>query len=199
MWTAKLLSHRFAVVAGGILAVLVIGALFAFEPVTRNLVAREAVCTYCHLEREYVPTARLSVSRPHPPERKEGQVSPRCVDCHLPRGLLATIYAYTHFLSVTDLFGHLRDRASERSGDWLPPSAASAYRVRDRLFAHDSVTCRGCHIESEIKPERRTGQKAHKKAFKDGKTCIECHNNLVHREVEIRETAFMKPESPDTE
>jgi nitrate/TMAO reductase-like tetraheme cytochrome c subunit len=187
-------SRRFAMVTIAIFAVAVIAWLFAFEPVTRNLVASEAVCSYCHLEQEYVPTTRLSYSSAHPVEPEEGEQAAQCVDCHLPEGFLAAAYTYTHILSATDLFGGFRDRASERSGDWIPAAAARAYRVRDRLFEYDSVTCRSCHIESEIKPKRKRGQKAHKNALENKETCIECHDNLVHRQVDVRLDAFQKPE-----
>ena len=188
-------SRRFTVIAVAIFAVALIAWLFAYEPVTRNLVASEAVCTYCHMEQEYVPTARLSFSSAHPAEPKEGELAARCVDCHLPEGFWPATFAYTHFVSATDLFGHFRDRASERAGDWIPAAAARAYRVRDRLFEYDSVTCRGCHIESEIKPKRKRGQKAHKNALENKETCIECHDNMVHRQVNLRPDAFHKPES----
>jgi nitrate/TMAO reductase-like tetraheme cytochrome c subunit len=192
---SRLLSRRSIVVGGGVVAVALVGLVFAYEPVTRNVMATDSVCSYCHLEREYLPTARLSFSKPHPAAPKEGEEEAQCVDCHLPKGFWATTFAYTHFVSITDLFGHFRDRASERAGDWIPPSAARAYRTRDRLFEYDSVTCRTCHIESEIKPKRKRGQRAHARALENKETCIECHDNLVHRYVELRETAFQKPDT----
>lgn len=194
-----LFSRRPVAIAVVVVAAALIGWLFAYEPVTRNFVSIESVCTYCHLEREYVPAARMSFSTPHPATPKEGQRAARCVDCHLPKGFWAATYAYTHFASVTDLFGHFRDRASERAGDWIPPSAARAYRVRDRLFEYDSVTCRSCHIQAEIKPKRKRGERAHKMALESKETCIECHINLVHREVGMRETAFEEGKSPVVE
>lgn len=192
MRISELFGHRVALLFAVVAVVALIGWLFAYEPVTRNLVASEFVCSYCHLEREYVPAARLSFSKPHPATPKEGEEEARCVDCHLPEGFWATTFAYTHFASATDLFGHFRDRASERAGDWIPPSAARAYRMRDVLFESDSVTCRTCHIESEIKPKRKRGQKAHAKALENKETCVECHDNLVHRYVEVRKDAFQK-------
>jgi nitrate/TMAO reductase-like tetraheme cytochrome c subunit len=192
MRISGLFGHRVALLLGVLALAALIGWLFAYEPVTRNLVASEFVCSYCHLEREYVPAARLSFSKPHPATPKEGEEAARCVDCHLPEGFWATTFAYTHFASATDLFGHFRDRASERAGDWIPPSAARAYRMRDGLFESDSVTCRSCHIESEIKPKRKRGQRAHAKALENKETCVECHDNLVHRYVEVRKDAFQK-------
>ena len=195
-------SRRTVVLASVLVAVVAIGGLFAFEPATRNLVAAEFVCSYCHAEREYVPEVRLSFSTAHPLTSKEAEAgaepAARCVDCHLPEGFWAAVYTYSHYGSATDLFGHARDRASERAGDWIPASAARAYRMRDRLFEYDSNTCRTCHIEAEIKPKRKRGQNAHKKALEAKQTCIECHDNLVHRYVELRETAFQAPEASDS-
>jgi len=184
------------VVVGGLLVAALIGWLFAYEPVTRNLVAVDAVCTYCHLEREYDHSVRLSLTKPHPAKPKKGESPARCVDCHLPEGFWPATFAYTHFVSITDLFGNFRDRESERAGDWMPMSAARTYRVRDRMFASDSAPCRTCHIEAEIKPKRKRGKRAHKNALKNKETCIECHNNLVHRFIEVRKTAFKKVGSP---
>ncbi len=205
MRITELFGRRVVLVFAGVVVVILIGGLIAFEPVTRNLVASEAVCSYCHLEREYVPTTRLSFSKPHPapPEEREpetgepktGEDVAQCVDCHLPEGFLAATFMYTHAASATDLFGHFRDRASERAGDWIPPSADRAYRMRDRLFEYDSVTCRTCHIEAEIKPKRKRGQRAHAKALENKETCVECHDNLVHRYVEVREDAFQKDDA----
>ena len=174
-------------IAAGMVVTVLIAWCFAYEPVTRNLIATDAVCSYCHMQREYVATARLSFSKSHPIEPTVESETTRCVDCHLPEGFWATTFAYTHAASVTDLFGHFRDRASERAGDWIPFSAARAYRVRDRLHEYDSSTCRSCHIESEIKPKRERGQTAHADALENNETCVVCHNNMVHRFVELRE------------
>ena len=193
MQPSGLFARRPAAITVAGVAVVVIAWLFAYEPVTRNLISTESVCTYCHVEQEYVPTARLSMTSPHPATPEGGQA--RCVDCHLPEGIWPTTFAYAHYASLTDLFGHFRDLDSERAGEWIPPSAARAYRVRDRLFEYDSVTCRTCHIESKIKPKRSRGKKAHEKALNEKETCIECHDNLVHRYVDLRETAFEKPAS----
>jgi len=191
--TSRLSSKRTILIAAAVIGLLAVGWLIAYEPVTRNLISRDAICSYCHLEQEYFPTARLSATLAHPAEPKADQKAAVCIDCHLPKGWWNATYAYTHFLSATDLFGHFRDRDFERSGKWIPPRAATAYRVRDRLFEYDSATCRSCHIEAEIKPKRKRGQNAHKKALENKDTCIECHNNLVHRMVDLRKTAFKKP------
>lgn len=182
------ISRRGVIIISGVVAVALIGWCFAYEPVTRNFIAQDAVCTYCHLEREYQHTARMSFTRQHPVEPKEDDRIASCVVCHLPEGFWATTFAYSHFASITDLYGHFRDREGERAGDWIPMSAARAYRVRDRLMEYDSTPCRVCHIEEEIIPREPRGQKAHEDALRDKDTCVECHNNVVHRYVEVRET-----------
>jgi nitrate/TMAO reductase-like tetraheme cytochrome c subunit len=189
----KLLEYRRAInIAISVIVILIIGWIVAYEPVTRKFVAQDALCNYCHLPWEYNPEERLTSTNPHQREHGKKETQATCVDCHLPKGWWNTTYAYTHFLSFTDLFGHLRDRDAERAGDWIPPRAAAAFRVRDRLYEYDGKTCRTCHIESEIKFTRERGVNAHKLALKEQKTCIECHNNLVHRPVDVRKNAFKK-------
>ena len=180
-----------------IAVILIVGWVFAYQPVTRNLIAQDALCNYCHLPWEYNADERQTATRPHQANHDDEQSQVNCVDCHLPEGWWNTTYAYTHFLSITDLYGRFRDRDGERAGKWIPPRAATSYRVRDRLFENDSSTCRSCHIESEIKPKRKRGINAHKLALEENKTCIECHFNLVHREVALRKDAFKA--APDGE
>ncbi len=188
MKIGHLFSRRNIAAISVLAAVLFAGVLFAFEPVTRNIVANDGLCTYCHLEREYVPTLLTSVAEPHPRTAEGGQA--RCVDCHLPEGFWPAAFAYTHFVSLTDLFGDFRDLESERAGDWIPPRAATAHRVREQFFDHDSVTCRSCHEQSEIKPKSSRGQMAHRQAQRLHHTCIQCHYNMAHRQVELRADAF---------
>lgn len=177
--------------------VLIIAFVLAYQPVTRNFVAQDATCNYCHLPWEFNPDFRLSASTPHLANSEDKMSQARCVDCHLPKGWLNTTYAYTHFLSFTDLFGYVRDLDAERAGDWIPPRAATAYRVRNRMYEYDGNTCRDCHVESEIKFTRERGVNAHKLALDENKTCIECHNNLVHRPVDVRKDAFKKADATD--
>ncbi len=209
------LSNRVLVISLGVVALLVIVGLLAFEPITRNVISTDAWCLHCHESSEYSPYVRMPFTSVHPPKPEEGEypamteadniggvregvaLPARCIDCHLPTGTFASVFAYTHYLSATDLFGHFRDREGERSADWIPMSTARAYRVRDRLFEYDSETCRSCHEFENIKPTKKRGERSHKSALEDGNTCIECHNNLVHRYIEIREDAFEKPEEAE--
>ncbi len=192
----KMLRSRKAAITLGVVTLLLIGAALAFEPVTRHVVAHNSVCGYCHLAMEYEADARLAYSKHHPLRAEDGtlaETQARCVECHLPTGPLNATYTYTHFASLTDLFGHFRYRNAERAGAWIPPRQAAAYRVRDRLYEYDSATCRICHVMEEIEPKRERGKNAHKQAVDENKTCIECHYNEKHRRVELREDEFERP------
>ena len=197
MFTNK--SVRLASISVGVF--IVIGVL-AFEPITRNVTAVDDVCSYCHVDMEYRSDVRLAFSNEHPlpetdaaeTETDAAETKPKaqatCAECHLPPGTINAVYAYTHFASLTDLFGHFRHRTSERAGAWIPARQAAAHRVRDRLFEYDSSTCRSCHVEKDIVPKRERGKNAHQKALDEQKTCIECHFNEKHRSVDVRENAF---------
>ena len=187
MQLSKYLTRRNGIIAGAVLAVAVLAWCLAFETVTRKVVAVDAVCTTCHLPWEFAPTARLTATRPHQATPQGGQAA--CVDCHLPKGFLNSANAWFHFVSLTDLFGHVRAIDEERKGEYVPMRAKTAYRVRDQMQEDDSRTCRTCHIESEIKPKTERGVNAHELALKDKKTCIACHYNLVHRSVDLKKTA----------
>ncbi len=193
----KFLSSNKAATVFGIVALAVIATALLFEPLTRNVVASDDLCSYCHVDQEYRAETRLSYSKFHPPRQEDGTLpdaeQARCVDCHLPGGLFNSIYAYSHFASLTDLFGHFRYRTAERAGNWIPPRQAAAYRVRDRLFEYASTTCDNCHVMAEIEPKRERGVNAHKKAVDEQKSCIECHYNEKHRPVDLREDAFDRP------
>ncbi len=184
-------------VAAVLVGLLLVMVVLALEPLTRKLVAVDGVCSYCHVDQEYRSDVRLAYSKPHPPLKQEtAQANPErqqqaaCAECHLAPGFINSVYVYSHFASLTDLFGHLRSRQSERAGIWLPPRLAAAYRVRDRLYQYNSPTCRGCHIEEQIEPKRERRKNAHNTALKEQMTCIECHYNEKHRSVDLRQNAF---------
>ena len=196
MTLAKLFTGRTATVIIVSAAVFLIGVLAAFEPVTRSFVAQDATCFFCHEDSEYNAASTVlwdglrPITKPHKATKEGGQAS--CVSCHVPEGMLGTVNFYTHVLTLTDFFGSLHEAIGDRDKDqWIPMTTKRAYMARQGYLENDSAPCRTCHIESEIKPKRKRGQKAHKNALKNKETCILCHYNLVHREVESMED-FLK-------
>jgi len=175
-------------VALGAGAVVIVVAAAAFKPATRVIAANETLCFGCHFSQDFDTRIENAASKRHPESPEAGQTA-RCVDCHVPNTLAGSVFVYTHYLGQTDLFGNLRRMQAKTEGPYLSPAEKKAYAVRDALQAADSGTCRTCHIESEIKPKRPRGRNAHAQALRNKQTCIECHFNLVHTEVELRPVA----------
>lgn len=115
-------------------------------------------------------------------------VRPTCADCHLSKGLTAAWWE--HVLGTKELYANvvLGIRTAE---DFEEVRAEAADRVRFRMLGNDSKNCRGCHVMEAIQPERKRGQRQHAEARETGTTCIACHYNLVHKEVEPTE-AFLE-------
>ena len=194
-------SRRVKVIFVIAVAIVAVGGLAAFEPVTRSFVAQDATCLFCHEDSDYNAATKVlwdglkPLTKSHKATPEGGQAS--CVACHVPEGILGSGYFYTHALTFTDFFGRMHPSLTDRyNAPWVAPVARRAFIVRDGMLENDSSPCRSCHIESEIKPKRKRGQKAHKNALKNKETCIECHDSLVHREVPPRDEFFKNAGQP---
>jgi len=108
-------------------------------------------------------------------------VHPSCAECHISRSL--PVAMWEHFLGLSDLYAYVV-QGIRTPADFEKVRAAGAERVRFDMLANDSEGCRGCHVMAEIKPEKKRGQRQHAEAIEKGVTCIACHYNLVHKEVE---------------
>jgi len=105
-----------------------------------------------------------------------------CSDCHVSGRL--TFAMLDHVIGGTgELFTWLRHDFS-KPGSFEPFRLVGADRVRFKMIEDDSAECRSCHVMEAIKPERIRGQNEHEDAIDRGITCIICHYNLVHKEVE---------------
>lgn len=169
-------------IAVGVVVVVVGGAVFAFEPFTKTVIARDGLCLYCHGPFD----SALADSPRHPEDPEEGART-TCIECHAVPGLLGTVFTYTHLASLTDFYGGFRSAYATRAGDWVPPGARRAHRVRDGIRATSAESCLPCHTLDDPVPEKKRGQRSHKQAEEEGLTCINCHYNLVHREIDPRE------------
>jgi len=108
-------------------------------------------------------------------------VRPSCHHCHVSEG--PTMGMWDHFVGTKELFA-FAFRGIRTPEAFEEERAGAADRVRMKMLANDSKNCRGCHVMAAIKPERTRGQRQHAQALEDGTTCIACHYNLVHKEVE---------------
>ena len=167
-------------IVGGIAGIV---AALAAEEVDR-LTTTDAFCTSCHAMQAYIAEAEAYKTSTH--QTTASGVRPRCADCHIPKGLV--IAAYTHVVNgISDLWGQTR-YVFEDPEVWLAERERLAHAAREWFRDNDSATCRGCHEEASIQPQRKRGQRQHAEARDTGMTCIDCHYNLVHDEIEPRES-----------
>lgn len=172
--------RRTVLIAGVIGAVIGVAAVLANEQIDRYT-STDAFCgTSCHSMQAHVATDPVYVESAH--RTAPSGVRAGCADCHIPHGIVPATWAHVK--------GGIKDIVSESLNDfstreaWERDRAERAAAVRDWLLETDSATCRYCHDEAAIEPQRKRGQRQHAEARERGLTCIGCHYNLVHSEVE---------------
>lgn len=133
-------------------------------------------CTSCH-----------SMSYPAEELRKSAHYGalgrdPGCRDCHIPQGL-----RNLHLALATHVVNGARDLLREFQHDYSDVGKFNARRLemaqiaRLQLKAWDSLTCRSCH--ENPRPPGKDAQAAHRTMGTRKTTCVDCHQNLVHKSV----------------
>jgi len=166
----------FALVIGGLAGMLFILFLIEFDHFTST----EEFCTTCHSMELVAEPYRQSVHY-----APASGVRASCGDCHVSEGVLAA--TWDHFIGGKDLFNQIfgPDYDDPVINALHMPDAAFAAR---RWFkAKDSATCKRCHVQEAINGTRPDTLLIHQEDAK-GKSCIECHYNLVHRRVPDEKT-----------
>ena len=160
-----------ALLAGGLGGVLFMAFLIEFDHFTSS----NEFCTACHsmayAEETYQGSAHY---------RSASGVRATCGDCHVSEGVFAA--TWDHFIGGKDLLKQLfgADYDDPVINRLHLPEAAFAARqwFRDR----DSATCKRCHTLEAIEGKRANTAAIHRDET-EGKTCVDCHYNLVHRAV----------------
>jgi nitrate/TMAO reductase-like tetraheme cytochrome c subunit len=161
-----------ALLLGAFLMVGGIALVFGGE----HALSRTEFCVSCH-----------SQTYPYEELKKSSHygalgADPGCKDCHVPQGL-----GNFHLALWTHIYDGTRAVLAEMKYDY---STIEKFNERRQIMAHyarmslknwDSVTCRGCH--KNTKPPGASAKAAHKKMETEGATCIDCHQNLVHKKV----------------
>jgi nitrate/TMAO reductase-like tetraheme cytochrome c subunit len=165
-----------------ILLAMVVGGIIAVpttEAVDRYFSTEKFCAQTCHTMEATVAAERRESLHWTTPTG----VRASCVDCHVSEGL--TMAMWDHFLGTRDLIAFLQGVRTPE--DFEEVRAEAADRVRMAMLDNDSKYCRKCHVMEAIQPERTRGQRQHAQAIETGTTCIACHYNLVHKEVEPSE------------
>lgn len=160
-----------ALVVGGVGGVLFMTFLLEFDHYTSS----NAFCTTCHSMTYADETYRQTVHY-----NSASGVRASCGDCHVSEGVFAA--TWDHAIGSKDLFKQLfgPDYDDPVINTLHLPEAAFAARKWFRV--RDSATCKRCHTLEAIQGKRADTAAIHREET-DGKSCIDCHYNLVHRKV----------------
>ncbi len=169
-------------VIGGVAGLI---AALGLEEMDR-FTSTDEFCTGCHLTQVYIAESETYKTSGH--RTRTSGVIAGCADCHIPKGLIPATYIHI-VKGAEDLWGEIAFDYNDPEV-WKAERPRLAHAVRDWFLANDSVTCRECHVMEAIKPKRKRGQRQHAAAIKEETTCVACHYNLVHEEVEPSE-AFL--------
>jgi len=104
-----------------------------------------------------------------------------CSDCHVPREPIPLIKR--KFRATFELWGHFVG-AVDTKEKFEAHRYMLAQRVWKRMKETDSLECRNCHHTEAMDSEKQSekARARHVKAKAEGKTCIDCHFGIAHKE-----------------
>lgn len=166
----------FALVAGGLGGVVFMFFLLEFDHYTSS----NEFCTTCHSMTYAEVEYRQSVHY----DSASG-VRASCGDCHVSEGIIMA--TYDHAIGTKDLIKQLFGADYDDPVVNLLHLPDAAFAAREWFRKRDSATCMRCHTLEAIQGTRANTAAIHQEET-DGKTCIDCHMNLVHRKVPSEQT-----------
>lgn len=160
-----------------LVVVLASGVLMAGGAAGLAWTNTEKFCISCHEMRDNVYAEFKGSIH----DRNRSGVRAICANCHVPhepwpmlkRKMRASLELWGHFTGVIDTKEKFEKRRYEL-----------ATHVWRRMKETDSLECRNCHHDDAMDPEKQTdkAKARHAKGKADGKTCIDCHFGIAHKE-----------------
>ena len=107
-----------------------------------------------------------------------------CTDCHVHHEPAELIL--DKIKATKDLYYTYISPSIDTKEKFEAKRAVMAQKVWREMKANDSHQCRSCHREDKMNLELQTAKakSRHAKAKAEGKTCIECHFAISHKEPE---------------
>ena len=104
-----------------------------------------------------------------------------CSDCHVPREVGPLIKRKMR--ASLELWGHIWGVVDTKE-KFEAHRATLARRVWERMKETDSLECRNCHHAEKMNAELQSARakSRHATAKTEGKTCIDCHFGIAHKE-----------------
>ncbi|MES9871142.1 MAG: NapC/NirT family cytochrome c [Sedimenticola sp.] len=166
----------YALVLGGLCGIGFVLFLIEFDHFTST----EEFCTTCHsMELVAEPYRQSTHYLP------SSGVRATCGHCHVSEGVLTA--TWDHFLGTEDLFKQLFGADYDDPVINALHLPEAAFKARRWFKVRDSATCKRCHVQEAIVGDRPDTLQIHLEDAK-GKSCIDCHYNLVHRKVPSEKT-----------
>jgi nitrate/TMAO reductase-like tetraheme cytochrome c subunit len=170
----------YALVIGGIAGILFMLFLIEFDQLTNS----EEFCTTCHSMEIAAETYRKSTHY-----NPISGVRASCGDCHVSEGVFAA--TWDHLMGGKDLLIHISGKLFGPDYDDPVINAlhlpTAAFEARKWFKATNSASCKRCHVLEAIQGVRAYTNAIHREET-EGKSCIDCHINLVHRKVPDEKT-----------
>jgi len=166
----------FALVAGGIGGIVFMFFLLEFDHFTSS----NEFCTSCHSMTYADEVYQASVHYNSP-----SGVRASCGDCHVSEGVIMA--TYDHAVGTKDLLKQLFGPNYDDPVINVLHLPEAAFAAREWFRQRDSATCKRCHTLDAIQGTRANTAAIHQEET-DGKTCVDCHYNLVHRKVPDQQT-----------
>lgn len=105
-----------------------------------------------------------------------------CADCHVPRDPGPMVVRKVR--ATFELWGHFVTGVIDTKEKFEKHRYDMAKRVWLRMKETDSLECRNCHkadaMSESLQSDRAKAR--HAKGKQDGKTCIDCHFGIAHKE-----------------
>jgi nitrate/TMAO reductase-like tetraheme cytochrome c subunit len=170
----------FALVVGSLGGVAFMVFLIEFDHFTSSA----EFCTTCHSMKYAQQTYEQSVHF-----RSDSGVRAGCGDCHVSQGVFAA--TWDHAVGTKDLIKQVLGKVVGPDYDDPVVNALhlpeSAFAAREWFRKTDSATCERCHVLPAILGKRPDTVQIHSEDAR-GRTCVDCHYNLVHRKVPDEKT-----------
>lgn len=163
------------IAVGGVGGLIVSGAFASFVQYSNTM----DFCISCHemestVYQEYKDTSHY--------ENASG-VRAVCADCHVPHhNWIATVWRKVK--ATKELYYHVTGKLDTEE-KFEAHRLELAKGVWAQMEANDSRECRDCHSwEAMVLADQRTrASSQHETAQAEGKTCIDCHKGIAHKNV----------------
>lgn len=178
--TRTIAIYALAIFTAGIIFTVVFSA-------TLDATNTTEFCTSCHTMKVNLEELKKTSHYSHRMGVRVG-----CADCHVPKQLGPKLFAKV--MAAKDVYHEIMGTISTpekyEARRWQMANA-----VWDKMKASDSRECRNCHSWDAMKLDDQDGsaRKKHTRAKEEGKTCIECHKGIAHKEPEEPEEKKDEP------